>query len=80
MFDIALNEIEILKNEIKDVRKVVQIGDEREHEYKEEIVTLKTLIEEARRLGGVMNNQLKTKRVQYGTLVAKIVSARSELD
>lgn len=31
-FDIVLNEIELLKNEIKDLKKVVQICDERERE------------------------------------------------
>lgn len=34
-FDITLTEIERLKNENKDLKKLVQICDEREHEYKE---------------------------------------------
>lgn len=44
------------------------------------MVSLKTLLEEARILGGVMNNNLKEKKVQYGNLEAKIVSDRSDLD
>jgi hypothetical protein len=42
----------------------VQICDEREHEYKEEIVSLKTQLEEARRIEEVMNSKLKEKEVQ----------------
>lgn len=47
---------------------------------KENIVNPKVLLEEARRLGGVINNHLKEKKVQYGNLEAKIVSAGSDLD
>lgn len=50
MLDSTLAEINRLKNENKDLKKLVQICDEGEHEYKEEIVNLKTQLEEARRI------------------------------
>lgn len=40
--DLSLVSIESLKNENKDWKKLVQICDEKEHEYKEKIVSLKT--------------------------------------
>ena len=59
----VLNEIGRLKNENKDIKKLVQICDEREHKYKEEVVGLKKQLEEARRIEGMMNNQLKEKEI-----------------
>ena len=54
--DIALIEIEILKNENKNLKTLVQICDEREYEDKEEIVGRKAQLEGARILGRMMNN------------------------
>jgi len=42
--DLSLLGIKRLKNEDKDLNKPVQICDEKEHEYKEEIDSLKPLI------------------------------------
>ena len=46
--DLSLLGIKRLKNEDKDLNKPVQICDEKEHEYKEEIDSLKTQLKEAR--------------------------------
>ena len=48
--EIALTEIGRLKNENKDLKKLVQICDEKEYEDKKEIVGLKTQLEEARKV------------------------------
>ena len=47
--DYNLTEIEILRNENKNLEKLVHICDEREHEY-EQIVSLRTHLKEARRI------------------------------
>lgn len=54
--DLSLASIEILKNENKDLKKLMQICHEKEHEYKEEIFILKTQIKEARRLEVMMSS------------------------
>jgi len=45
-----LAEIERLKNENKDLKKLVHICDEREHEYKKGIISLRTQFKEERRI------------------------------
>lgn len=77
---VILVEPERLAIENKDQKKLLQICDEKEHEYKEEIVSMRTQLEEARRVEDVINNLLKEREKQREILEAKIVSARSELD
>jgi hypothetical protein len=74
-----LASIERLKNENKDLKKLVQICDEKEHEYKEEIVSLKTQLEEARRLEEVMSSKFKERDLQCKRLEVE-VEARSKLE
>ena len=52
--DTALIEIEILKNEKKDLNTLVQICDEREYEDKKEIIDLKTQLEEANKVEDIL--------------------------
>jgi len=59
--DLSLASIEIFKNENKDLKKLVHICDEKEHEYKDECIILKTQIEEARRLEEVIGIKFKER-------------------
>lgn len=52
----TLVEIEKLVNEIIYHKKLLQICDEIEHDYNEEIINLKTQLEELRRIEEVMKN------------------------
>ena len=54
--DTTFTEIDILKNENKGLKTLVQICDEREYEDQEEIVGMKEQLEEARILGRIINN------------------------
>ena len=78
--DLSLSSIEKLKNENKDLKKLVQIRDEREHEYKEEIVSLKTQLEEARRIEEAMSIKFKERDLQCERLKDEIGSTISKLE
>lgn len=54
----ALAKIERLGNEKKEQNKLLQICDDREHEFKEEIINLRTQLEEARIIEEMMSSQL----------------------
>lgn len=73
--DLSLASIERLKNENKDLKKLTHICDEKEHEYKEEIVSLKTKLEEARRLEEVMSSKFKERYLQCEGLEPEVNSA-----
>jgi len=53
-----LAKIERLGNEKKEQNKLLQICDDREHEFKEEIINLRTQLEEARIIEEMMSSQL----------------------
>ena len=78
--DLSLASIERLKNENEYLKKLVQICDEKEHEYKEEIVSLKTQLEELRRLEEVMSSKFKERDLQCKRLEAEVDSAKSKLE
>ena len=59
--DIALTEIEKLKNENKDLKKLVQICDEKEYEDRKEIIGLKTQLEEAKKVEDTLLQQMREK-------------------
>lgn len=77
--DLSLASIEGFKNENKDMKKLVQISDEKEHEYKEEIVSLKTQLEEARRLEKVLSSKFKERDLKCKRLEGEVDSDRSKL-
>ena len=70
--DTALTEIEILKNENKDLKTLVQICDEKEYEDKKEIVGLKAQLEEGRKVEDTL--------LQCGRLEEEVVSLRMKLE
>lgn len=77
--DLLLVSRERLKNENKDLKKLVQICDEKKHEYKEEIVNMKTQLEEARRLEEVMSSKFKERDLHCKILEAEVDLAKSKL-
>ena len=65
--DSTLAGIDRFTNENKDQKKLLQICDEREH-AKEEIISLRTQLDEVRKIEEVMSSQLKEKEEQCGNI------------
>jgi len=78
--DLALAEIDRLANESRHYKQLLQTCGEREHEFKEEIISLRAQLDEERRIENMTNNQLEEKDVQCERLEVEIVSTKSEPD
>ena len=78
--DIALTEIERLKNEKKYLNTLAQICDEKEFEYKKEIVGLKTQLEEAKKLKDTLLQQMREKSLKCEKLEQEIVCLRKKVE
>lgn len=59
---------------------MLHICDERDHEYKEEIIHLRKQLEEAWKFEEVMNSWLKERELQCEILEVEFFLARNELD
>ena len=77
--DTALTEIEILKNENKYLKTLVRIYDEREYEDKEDIIGLKTQLEEARKVEDTLLQQMREKSLECEKL-EEVVCLRKKLE
>ena len=78
--DTALNKIERLKNENKDLKTLVQICDEREYEDKKEIIGLKTQLEEAKKVEDTLLQQMREKIQECERLEEEVMSLRKNLE
>ena len=78
--DISLTEIRRLKNENKDLKKLVQICDEKEYEDKKEIFGLNTQLEEARKVEDTLLKQIKDKIQKKEKLEEEVVCLRKKLE
>ena len=75
----ALTEIEILKNKNKNLKRLVQICDEREYEDRKEIIGLKTQLEEANKVEDTLLQQMKEKSVECDKL-EEVLCLRKKLE
>ena len=78
--DTALTEIEKLKNENKDLKRLLQICDEKEYEDREEIIGLKTQLEEAKKVEDTLLQQMREKSQECERMEEEVVSLRKNLE
>ena len=75
-----MTEIGRLKHENKDLKTLVQICDEKEYEDKKEIVSLKTQLEEARKVEDTLLQQMREKNLECEKLEEEVMSLRKKLE
>ena len=77
--DTSLTEIEKLKNENKDLKRLVEICDEKEYEDRKEIIGLKTQLEETKKVEDTLLQQMREKSQECERMEEEVVSLRKKL-
>ena len=73
-------EIKKLTDENTDHQKLLQLFDEKECTYKEEIIRLKNQLEEGKKIEEGMRNQYKEKEDQCQRLEDEVASLRNKVN